>query len=212
MIKILIVDDLITSQQVLKSFFELESDFDVIGLAGDGKEAIQKVEHYQPDVVIMDINMPIMDGLTATRIITEKFRDTKTIIFSSYDDDDSLSNAIESGAKGYVFKSTPPQEMIRAVRSVYQGYFQLGPGLLERYLYRFSVSSSSSKEIHGKLTEIAYEMDKNNHLNFVVNRLRGEIEALQKRSNSMRGLVIMLVVFNVFMFLLIMIFQSWRLN
>ena len=208
MIKILIVDDLITSQQVLKSFFELESDFDVIGLAGDGKEAIQKVEHYQPDVVIMDINMPIMDGLTATRIITEKFRDTKTIIFSSYDDDDSLSNAIESGAKGYVFKSTPPQEMIRAVRSVYQGYFQLGPGLLERYLYRFSVSSSSSKEIHGKLTEIAYEMDKNNHLNFVVNRLRGEIEALQKRSNSMRGLVIMLVVFNVFMFLLIMIFQS----
>ncbi len=208
MIKILIVDDLKTSREVLKSFLELESDFEIVDLAGDGKEAIQKVEQYDPDVVIMDINMPVMDGLSATRIITERFRDTKTIIFSSYDDDDSLSNAIETGAKGYVFKSTPPQEMVTAVRSVYQGYFQLGPGLLERYLYRFSISSSSSKEIHSKLVEIAYEMDKNNHLNFVVNRLRGEIDQLQKNYGIMRSLVILLAVLNGFVFFILLIFQT----
>ena len=208
MIKILIVDDLKTSREVLKSFLELESDFEIVDLAGDGKEAIQKVEQYDPDVVIMDINMPVMDGLSATRIITERFRDTKTIIFSSYDDDDSLSNAIETGAKGYVFKSTPPQEMVTAVRSVYQGYFQLGPGLLERYLYRFSISSSSSKEIQSKLVEIAYEMDKNNHLNFVVNRLRGEIDQLQKNYGIMRSLVILLAVLNGFVFFILLIFQT----
>ncbi len=208
MIKILIVDDLVTSQKVLTSFFELESDFDVIGVANNGKEAIQQVEQYKPDIVIMDINMPVMDGLTATRILTEKFRETKTIIFSSYDDDDSLSNAIETGAKGYVFKTTPPKEMVTAVRSVYQGYFQLGPGLLERYLYRFSVHSSASKEIHSKLAEIGYEMDKNNHLGFTVNRLRGEIEKLKKNANLMRSLIIMLSVLNGLVLLIMLIFQT----
>lgn len=208
MIKILIVDDLKTSQQVLKSFLELESDFEVVDLASDGKEAIQKVEQYKPDVVIMDINMPVMDGLTATRIITEKFRETKTIIFSSYDDDDSLSNAIETGAKGYVFKTTPPQEMVTAVRSVYQGYFQLGPGLLERYLYRFSVHSSASKEIFNKLAEIGYEMDKHNHLGFVVNKLRGDMELLQKNYVLIRSLIIMLAILNGIVFFLMLIFQA----
>jgi len=98
--------------------------------------------------------------------------------------------------------------MVTAVRSVYQGYFQLGPGLLERYLYRFSISSSSSKEIHSKLAEIAYEMDKTNHLSLVINRLRGEIDFLQKNYSLLRSLVILLSVLNGFVFFVLLIFRT----
>ncbi|GAB4240641.1 MAG: hypothetical protein Kow0049_28710 [Stanieria sp.] len=82
-----------------------------------------------------------------TRIICERFVDTKVIIFSVHDEDTYLNTALHVGAKGYLLKSTPPRELVNAIYSAYKGYFQLGPGLLERYLYKVDQAQSNTTEI-----------------------------------------------------------------
>ena len=209
MISILIVDDQKTSQEFLKMSLEVEPDFRVVGLANNGKEGIEQVIKHQPDIVIMDVNMPVMDGFAATRVISERYTSTKVLMFSLYDDDESLSNAIESGAKGYLLKNTPSEEIVLAIRSVSQGYFQLGPGLLERYLYRFSISSSSYQELKEKLSETSNDSDTNVHLNFVVDKLMRNISILERRTTQNRNLVYMALICNCFILLFIVFYQLW---
>jgi DNA-binding NarL/FixJ family response regulator len=147
MISILIVDDQKTVQEVLRSYIEGEPGLEIVGLANDGQMALELVEAHRPDIVLMDIEMPAIDGLTATRIISERFVETKVLILSVHDDDIYLNSALQIGAKGYLLKNTPAKELINAIYSAYKGYFQLGPGLLEKYLYKVSSSPSNSVEV-----------------------------------------------------------------
>lgn len=147
MIKILIVDDRKTVQELLKSNLTRKSGIEILDVANNGKIAIERTESLKPDVVLMDIEMPVMDGLTATKIIAEQFPETKVLILSSYDEDTYLNKALQVGAKGYLLKSTPPEELIQAIHSVHKNYFQLGPGLLEKYLYKLITSQTNSSEI-----------------------------------------------------------------
>ena len=147
MIKILIVDDQKTVQEVLKSYLDEEESFDVISCVDNGQEALDVIEAERPHMVLMDIEMPILDGLTATRIITEKYVDCNVLILSVHDEDAYLNTALQVGAKGYLLKNTPAKELINAIYSAYKGYFQLGPGLLEKYLYKVSKSQYSVQEI-----------------------------------------------------------------
>ena len=208
MIDILIVDDQKTSQQFLKVSLETEPEFSIVGFASNGKEAIEQVEKLQPNIVIMDIDMPVMDGLSATRIISERYASTRVLIFSLYDDDESLSNAIEAGAKGYLFKNTPSEEIIIAIRAAYQGYFQLGPGLLERYLYRFSTNSSSYKEVKNKLIEASEIVEKNQHLNFLVDKMMRNISRLEKNILLNRSFIYFLLIFNCLILLLLFFLRT----
>lgn len=203
MITILIVDDQKTSQQFLKKSLETEEDFQIVGLANNGQEAIEKVGYFRPDIIIMDINMPIMDGLSATRIITERYKSTKILMFSLYDDDESLSNAIEAGAKGYLLKNTPAEEIILAVRSAYQGYFQLGPGLLEKYLYRFSVNSLSHTAIDKKLEKASALVEKEHNINLVFGKIFREVSKLEKNILLNRSLIYVMFLFNSFLLLFV---------
>jgi DNA-binding NarL/FixJ family response regulator/uncharacterized protein involved in exopolysaccharide biosynthesis len=132
MIRVFVAEDQRTVQQILKSYLELEPDLEVVGTAVNGQLAIERIETLKPDVVIMDIEMPELDGLTATRAISQRFGETKVLILSIHDDDRYLNNALQVGAKGYLLKTTPPKELINAIRAVHQGYFQLGPGLIEK--------------------------------------------------------------------------------
>lgn len=132
MIRILLVDDQKLIRQGLKALLELDSDIQVVGSASDGHSAVEQVEAYLPDVVLIDIRMPGMDGVTATQIICERFPDTKVLVLSGYDDEKYLADALRSGAKGYLLKDTPAEELIGAIRSIYKGYSQIGPGLLEK--------------------------------------------------------------------------------
>jgi DNA-binding NarL/FixJ family response regulator len=134
MIRVLIVDDQTTIQYALKSYLELAPDLVVVGMASNGQIAVEMVKKSQPDVVLMDIEMPVMNGLTATRIICDCFLNTKVLIFSSQNLENYLNLAVQVGAKGYLLKTTPASEIIHAIRSVNNGYFQLGPGLIENYL------------------------------------------------------------------------------
>jgi DNA-binding NarL/FixJ family response regulator/uncharacterized protein involved in exopolysaccharide biosynthesis len=132
MIRVFVAEDQKTVQQILKSYLELEPDLEVVGTAVNGQLAIDRIEMLKPDVVIMDIEMPEVDGLTATRAISQRFGEIKVLILSIHDDDCYLNNALQVGAKGYLLKTTPPKELINAIRAVHQGYFQLGPGLIEK--------------------------------------------------------------------------------
>lgn len=148
MIRILIVDDQKTIHEVIKNYLETEPDLKIVGLALDGQAALQQVEDLRPDLVLMDLDMPIMDGLTATKIISERFPATKVLIFTIQDDDDYLNKSLQVGARGYFLKSTPAKELTNAMRYVHQGYFQLGLDLIEKYIYKVVKLSSNSDEIY----------------------------------------------------------------
>lgn len=147
MIKVLVVDDQKTVQEIIKTYIEADPGLELVGCAGDGKEAIELIKIYHPDVVLMDIEMPIMDGLEATQIISEQFVNTNVLIISVHNEDSYLDNALQVGAKGYLKKNTPEKELINAIYSAYKGFFQLGPGLLEQYLYKANKAQSNSLEI-----------------------------------------------------------------
>lgn len=134
MIRLLLVDDQKLVRQGLKAMLSLESDLEIVGTAENGEEAIAQVETLQPDIVLMDVRMPVMNGSTATCIICERFPGTKILVLSTYDEDRDVSEAIRAGAKGYLLKDMPSEELVNAIRSINCGYAQLAPGLLERVI------------------------------------------------------------------------------
>ncbi|MEO1466324.1 MAG: response regulator transcription factor [Cyanobacteria bacterium J06633_1] len=134
MIKILVVDDQNFTRQALQAILETEPDFEVVGKATSGLEAIKYLEQSQVDITIVDLEMPEMNGLTLTKILGERFPETKAIILSSHDDEANINSAVEAGARGYLLKNTSAQEIGDTIRAVQRGYFQLGPGLFEKLL------------------------------------------------------------------------------
>ena len=134
MIRILLVDDQKMIREALRSWLEPELDLQVIGMADNGLSAVEQVEKLLPDVVLMNMEMPGLDGVSATQFIKSKFDETKVIILSSFDTDDYIAKSLSVGAKGYLLKSTESQDIIATIRSVHKGYTQLGPGLLDKVL------------------------------------------------------------------------------
>ncbi|HEY9634499.1 MAG TPA: response regulator transcription factor [Coleofasciculaceae cyanobacterium] len=134
MIRVLLVDDQSLIRQGLRALLELEPDLEVLGEADNGQSAIALVETLQPDVVLMDIRMPIMDGVAATREICQRFANTKILVLTTFDDDEYVAQAVRHGAKGYLLKDTPSEELAVAIRAVDKGYTHLGPGLVEKLM------------------------------------------------------------------------------
>ena len=119
MINILLVDDQALLCEVLKTWLDIEQDLQVVGVAHNGETAIEQVEKLQPDIVLMDIDMPQMNGLNATKIISQRFPQVKTIFLSGHDDDAYLGKSLRAGAKGYLLKNTTAEELVQKIRSVY---------------------------------------------------------------------------------------------
>ncbi len=126
MINILLVDDQTLLCEVLKTWLDIEEDLQVIGVAYNGQEAIAKVEELRPNIVLMDIDMPKMDGLNATSIICQRFPNTKIIVLSGYDDT-YLGKSLQAGAKSYLLKNTTAEELVLEIRSVYNKINLLEP-------------------------------------------------------------------------------------
>lgn len=134
-IRVLVVDDQHFARKFLEKVLSTDtasSHLKVIGTANNGQQALQKVEFLQPDVVLIDLEMPEMDGVSATQIITQKFPECKVLVLSSHDSSSYLHDALQAGAKGYLLKNTPSEELRNAILSVNKGYYQLGPGLLAK--------------------------------------------------------------------------------
>ncbi len=130
-IKVLIVDD----QELFASGIEIilkgngNGEISVAGIARNGKEAINAVESLRPDVILMDVRMPVMDGVEATRIIHEKYPDIKIMILTTFDDDQYVLDALSYGAFGYVLKNIKPDELVMSIKSVYAGNFFVCPSV-----------------------------------------------------------------------------------
>jgi len=151
-IRILVVDDQNLIRETIQIYLEQELDLKVIGYAKNGIEALKQIEKLDPDVVVLDLEMPGMDGLTTIANIRDRFNRTKILVLSSHDDRDRINQAIEAGAKGYLIKGTPAKELANAVRSVNQGYFQLGPGLMEKLIITISHNErKTSRSLEEKL-------------------------------------------------------------
>jgi DNA-binding NarL/FixJ family response regulator len=134
MIRVLVVDDQELVRQGLSGLLATQPDLQIVGEAATGQSAIAQVEQLQPDIVLMDIRMPEMDGVVATREICQRFAATKILVLTTFDDTEYISQAMQFGAKGYLLKDTPIDDIATAIRAVYKGYTYLGPGLYEKSL------------------------------------------------------------------------------
>lgn len=134
MIRILLVDDQPIIRQGLRSMLESNPDMQVVGEADNGQRALAQVPLLQPDVVLMDIRMPVMDGVAATQAMAQLHPDVRVLVLTTFDDHEYVSQAMRLGARGYLLKDTEPEELALAIRAVYKGHTQLGPGLMEKAL------------------------------------------------------------------------------
>lgn len=127
MIRLLLVDDQDIFRQGLATLLSTEEDLEVIAQASNGNSAIALAEKLQPDVILMDIQMPICNGVTATREICRRYPWMRILVLTTFDDDEYIGQSLQAGAKGYLLKRKPAEEMAMAIRAVNHGYAQLSP-------------------------------------------------------------------------------------
>ena len=130
-IKVLIVDDQLSIRKLLEVMLDSEADLEMVGTAEDGEKALVQVELLHPDIVLMDIEMPGRDGITTTETICQRFPEIKVIIISSHQQPKYINRALRAGAKGFLLKDTPSQELTSYIRLVNQGCIQFGARFLE---------------------------------------------------------------------------------
>ncbi|MCU0536689.1 MAG: response regulator [Hydrococcus sp. Prado102] len=147
MIRILLVDDQKTVRESLKAKLEKTSDLEVSGIAHDGYSAIEQVKTLHPDIVLIDLEMSGLDGISATRIIRQNFRDVKVLVLTIHDNDESVILSMQAGAMGYLNKGIPDRELIEAIRFAHKGYVQIGPGLLEKMMSRSGESIAATPKL-----------------------------------------------------------------
>lgn len=133
-IKVLLVDDHAVVRRGLQYYLATQTDITLVGEAGNGEEAIMKVAELAPDVVLMDLLMPGMNGIEATQQIRQTHPNIKVIVLTSFSDHDHVLPAIQAGANGYLLKDVQPDELAQAIRGVYNGQAQLHPRVTEQLM------------------------------------------------------------------------------
>ena len=142
-ISVLIVDDHAVVRQGLRTFLELQADMEVVGEAPDGEAALECVERLVPDVVLMDLMMPKMDGIEAIRRIRGLSPTTRVIALTSFVDDSKVFGSVKAGAAGYLLKDVQPQDLASAIRTVHRGEALLHPAIAARLMQEFSAPSET---------------------------------------------------------------------
>ncbi|QFT87257.1 Response regulator protein VraR [Bacillus sp. THAF10] len=134
MIKLLLVDDHAVLRDGLKTIIESEEDILIVGEAVSGKEALKKVAELQPDIILMDINMPDMNGVEVTRILKQEYPHIKVLMLTMHSHEEYFMAAIKEGADGYLLKDAPSNQVVDAVRTVYHGEAVIHPSLTRKLL------------------------------------------------------------------------------
>lgn len=134
-IKVLLVDDQVLFVESLETVLKTRSnDFDIVGIAHNGQEAIEMVGSHYPDVVLMDIRMPGMNGVESTRKINSEYDKVKVLVLTTFDDDEYVVEALKYGAYGYLMKDVPPEELIAAILAVHQGGIMISPKVASKLI------------------------------------------------------------------------------
>ena len=191
MIRVLLADDQIFMCKILQDWLSEEEDIKVIGYANNGEKAIELVEELQPDIVVMDVEMPELDGVSATEIISQRFQKVSVVIFSASDSYDRLAAALQVGAKGYILKGGQKGEIVQTIRSIHQGYSQLEPRLLEK-IFELSREDGQLREYTEEARKMLDDttrvqkrtLENYNNLEF---KLVSRIEQLQTKLAELQG-------------------------
>jgi DNA-binding NarL/FixJ family response regulator len=159
MIRLFIVDDQTIIRHGLKSLLEIQADLTVVGDATNGQEALEAIASLQqsqlPDVILLDVRMPVMDGVATTIELKKHYPEIKILILTTFDDDEYISQAMNYGAKGYLLKDSPPEDLAMAIRAVSRGNTHLGPGLFEKVLQRSPEMITSTSVMPSRLAELS---------------------------------------------------------
>ncbi|NCU16708.1 response regulator [Pallidibacillus pasinlerensis] len=173
--KILVIDDHQLYREGIKKILEFEKSFEVVGEGSDGDQAIELVRRYNPDVVIMDINMPNMNGVEATRHLVRTFPDTKVIILSIHDDENYVTHALKTGASGYLLKEMDVDSLLEAVKVVAEGGSYIHPKVTHNLVKEFRrLAETANKYQASGGGVVNYEVRRPYHL-----LTRRECEVLQ---------------------------------
>jgi NarL family two-component system response regulator LiaR len=157
-ISVLIVDDHGVVRQGLRTYLELLDDVEVIGEAQNGVEAVDRAGQHRPDVVLMDLMMPEMDGIEATRQVGKISPDTRVIVLTSFADDEMVFPAIRAGAAGYLLKDVSPSDLADAIRAVREGGTPLHPDITKKLMTQFVGPMAEPAGVPGELTSRELEV------------------------------------------------------
>jgi len=158
-IRVILAEDHVVVRESIKQLLSKESDLEVVGEAGDGEQAVQMVNRLSPDVIVLDVAMPKVNGIEATKLIKQSKPSTAILILTAYDYDQYIFALLEAGAAGYLLKDVSGQELISAIRSVHRGDSVLHPTVARKVMQRFRTSARGGEARGaGLLTEREMEV------------------------------------------------------
>ena len=140
-IRVLLAEDHALVRQGIRELLQLEEDIEIVGEVGDGEEAVQLAERLEPDVILMDISMPKLDGIAATRLIKGAHPYISVLVLTAYDNEEFIFALLEAGAAGYLLKNVQSRQLINAIRAVYDGESVLHPDIAKKVLSRLSLGT-----------------------------------------------------------------------
>jgi DNA-binding NarL/FixJ family response regulator len=154
-LRVIVADDEPLVRQGMRLVLELEPGLEILGEASDGREAVELVRRHRPDLALLDVRMPGMDGIEAARLICAEpdLRETRVVVLTTFADDELLVGAIRAGASGYLLKSMPPDEIRSSVRAVAEGRAMLAPLLMDRLMHEYAGRRTEPAPQLAKLTD-----------------------------------------------------------
>jgi DNA-binding NarL/FixJ family response regulator len=153
-IRVVLVDDEQLMRGGLRMMMESTDDIEVVGEAGDGREAIDLIRQLNPDVVLMDIRMPGMDGLAATEELAQAEEPVKVLVLTTFGDESYVHRALRAGAVGFLLKDTPPEDLVHAVRKAHEGQAILDPAITQSVIAHFTHEASPSRQAARERVEV----------------------------------------------------------
>ena len=170
MIKIFAFDDSIERLQSLRALISLSDNLEYSGDAENCENVVAKMEEYQPDVVLMDINMPVVDGLEGLKLIKTKYPQIKVLIQTAFDESDKIFKSISNGASGYILKSDSPTRILQAIEEVYEGGAAINPAIAQRVLDYF-LPKKNLEILTAKEQEVLKSLSEGNSYKMVADQL-----------------------------------------
>jgi DNA-binding NarL/FixJ family response regulator len=152
-IRLLLVDDQALFREGLRTLLSVYEDLDVVGEAGNGREAVDSALQLKPDVILMDLRMPVLDGVAATRLLHESMPEIKIIVLTTFDDDEHVFDGLRAGAVGYMLKDVPSEKLVEAIRAAAQGQTFLQPSVAAKVVAEFTRLSAVSIHASPPLAE-----------------------------------------------------------
>ena len=142
-VRVLVVDDQVLVREGIASLLELQEGIAVVGTAADGREAVEKALALSPHVVLMDIRMPVMDGIAATAAIRHKLPGCQVLMLTTFDDDEYVVKSLRAGAKGYLLKDIPAADLSQAIRLTHAGIYQLAPSVAGKLIGQLGLDAAA---------------------------------------------------------------------